>query len=86
MERTKENAVDRYCELIVNSWTWERLTPKEAAAWVELIENLKKQNRIKGTAKQRISQTADFYHAFLIGCGYDGFLWREPDPDNTPKF
>lgn len=82
MNYTKENAVERFCEIIVNSWTWARLTPREADAWLELIASV----NIKGNAKQRASQTSDLYRAFLAGCGYSGPNWREPDPEDIPSF
>jgi len=80
MEYTKENAKNRYCAMLKKSWTYAKLTPEEAAAWNNFINPLD----IKGTAKQRYEQIAQLYNAFLLGCGYSGFNWRGPDPENTP--
>lgn len=80
MTNNKETAKIEYCKLIRDSWTYNRLTPEEAAAWNNFINPLD----IKGTAKQRYEQIAQLYHAFLLGCGYKPIGWREPAADNTP--
>ena len=82
MNYTKENAVEKCLEVIIASWTYQRLTPSEAAAWDDLLIDVD----IGGTAKQRYTQTMNLYRAFLRGCGYDGPCWREPAENDTPKF
>lgn len=82
MDYMKENAAMRAREIIIQSWTFDRLTPSEAIHWMDFINAVE----LKGTAKQRYEQTMTLYRAFLAGCGYDGPDWRETDENNTPKF
>lgn len=39
---------------------------------------------LSGTAAQRWKQLHAIYNAFLIGIGYTGPKWREPDPEKIP--
>ena len=73
MQITKEKAVEKYLEIIVNSWTWERLTLEEADTFLSFVAS----QNIKGTTSQRWDQLNGLYLAFLYGCGYRGFSWRE---------
>ena len=82
MNITKENAVEKCFEIILNSWTWARLTPPEAGTWTTLIRTVE----IKGTAKQCYAHAMNLYRAFLAGCGYDAPYWREPADSDAPKF
>jgi hypothetical protein len=84
MNITKENAIEKCCEVIIMSWTYNRLTSKEAQTWDEFLEAV--WDTIKGPAKQRYDQTMNLYRAFLRGCGYDGPYWREPANNDTPTF
>jgi hypothetical protein len=83
MNMTKENAIEKCCEVIIMSWTYQRLTSQETQFWHEFLEAVR--DEINGTAKHRYDQTMNLYRAFLRGCGYDGPFWREP-ADNTPTF
>ena len=85
MTYTKENAIDKACETIVTSWTYDRLTQKEAMLWNDFIISASLKAEIQGTAKQRYRQIMNLYRAFLYGCGYDGPYWREAN-DDTPRF
>ncbi len=78
MNITKENAVEKYCEIIENSWTWDCLTHAEKMRWLDLVDRLD----IKGTAQQRFSQIRDIYNIFLISCDYTGYKWYDPDENN----
>lgn len=82
MKITKENAVEQGLEIIINSWTWERLTLDEMDKFLSFVAS----RNIKGTVAQRWDHIFNLFSAFLYGCGYDGPRWRDPDPDNTPKF
>lgn len=82
MDYTKENAVNNYFEKVIKrSWTWERLTDSEKAAFLKCHFN-----RIKGNAKQRIETLCLMYEAFLLALGYSPIKWREADPDSVPGF
>ena len=79
MNITKENAVEKYCEIIENSWTWDVLTHAEKMRWLDLVDRLD----IKGTAQQRFSQIRDIYNVFLISCDYtSGYKWYDLTENN----
>ena len=84
MSITKENAIEKCCEVIIMSWTYKRLTSNEAQAWDEFLAAV--WDTINGTAKQRYDQTMNLYRAFLRGCGYDGPYWREPAENDASIF
>ena len=80
MNITRENAVEKYCEIIENSWTWDCLTHAEKMRWLDLVARLD----IKGTAQQRFSQIRDIYNIYLISCDYtSGYKWYDPTENNT---
>lgn len=77
-----ENAVYNYFNtVIVNGWTWQRLTPEEQERFKTCVDF----SRIKGTARQRVEVLNMLYSAFLHGVGYTPIGWRESDPE-APKF
>lgn len=72
----QNNIVDEYIETVIkHSWTWNRLTVKERQAFLSLGVF----DKIKGNNNQRIEQLNSIYIAFLAGCGYDSFKWREDE-------
>lgn len=77
-----ENAVYNYFNtVILNSWTWQRLTDDEKERFKTCIDF----SRIKGTARQRVEWLNMVYAAFLQGVGYKPIGWRETDPE-APQF
>lgn len=78
MNITKENAVEKYCEIIENSWTWDALTPAEKWNWLYIVNGAE----IRGTAKQRFDHVRMLYNIYMISCGYSGFMWYDPNENN----
>ena len=73
--------LDDYCNMIFQSWTWERLTKEEKNKFLDFIYDFKK--GIKGTYKQRWDQLNLLYHSFLLGLGYKPIGWREEEEKPT---
>lgn len=81
------DAVDDYIyNIIVKSWTWERLTTEEKEKFLHSIYLIKQQNHIQGTKKQRQIQIMNFYNFFLDGLGYSWSGWRESKQNDIPNF
>jgi len=88
MEKTmnKETAHNDFGHMVMNSWTYNRMTEEEKDACLASILFAKNQGLLFGTYKQRWQQLDAIYHAFLLGLGYSGPNWREPEPDKVPTF
>lgn len=75
--RPKEAAIDDFREMIMKSWTYERMTEEETGKLFSVMEWAKSQGMITGTHKQRWMTLSAIYHSFLAGIGYSGPGWRE---------
>ena len=79
--KDKENAWKDYIDMIVKSWTYDRMTATERENCMEALRRA----HLKGGYYQRWEYLQDIYTAFLYGLGYTGCGWRETDPE-APKF
>ena len=81
MQETKDKytASNDFVKMIVDSWTYARLTNTERDSLIEAINRA----HLIGTWKQRWEQLNDIYFAFLSALGYDKdpVGWRETDPE-----
>lgn len=80
MNKPKEQAQADYITMIRNSWTFQRMTQKEQE---KAIKELHCPDMLQGSYKQRWYTLEAVYRAFLLGIGYDGAYWREPE-ENKP--
>ena len=76
MNKNKENTLQDFYNMILNSWTYNKLTKEESNKFDELMEHTRTQNALKGTYEQRWEILQAIYGAFLYGCGYNGPEWR----------
>lgn len=79
MNKNKENTLQDFYNMILNSWTYNKLTKEEIDKFDELMEHTRTQDALKGTYNQRWEILQAIYGAFLYGCGYNGPEWREKD-------
>lgn len=77
LERTKENAIILFNDMIKNSWTYEKMTQEEKQKWHKILEHVEITKDLKGNFNQRWSSLNLIYHAYLQGIGYTDFNWRE---------
>lgn len=70
-----EKLNSNFDNMIKNSWTYNRLTKEEKNRLLNALERSK--DVVKGTYKQRWEILQAIYSSFLVGCGYNGFNWRE---------
>jgi hypothetical protein len=86
MERTKQNATSIFMHDVYRSWTYGRMTKQEQERLETAVDFAENQGMIKGTFETRWKILQAVYNAFLVGIGYNGFTWREPNPDEVPAF
>ena len=80
MNKPKENAYSDWFDMIFKSWTWDRLTEKERAVFVDQMDSwCNHRGLLIGTYKQRWEILNELYHIYLTGIGYDSFDWRETE-------
>lgn len=73
----KENAINNFYEMIRHSWTYGKLTDEEKQQFDKTLKSVQMQEALKGTYQQRWKILQAIYMAFLNGCGYNDFNWRE---------
>lgn len=73
----KEKVIENFNNMIIQSWTYARLTSAEKDQWKRTLESAPLKAAVKGTYKQRWNILNAVYTAFLYGCGYTDFKWRE---------
>lgn len=76
MEKIKENALADFKKMMLQSWTYEKLTKEESDQLFKVFEDVRTREALKGTYDQRWDILNAIYHAFLLGVGYDSFNWR----------
>ena len=85
MEKRKEQAVHDYTQVILESWTYARLTEAERNTLSYVITEAERQGIIRGSYDTRWDILQTIYDAFLAGCGYPTghyTSWREePEED-----
>jgi len=72
MTKQKEIAREHFIDMIIHSWTYERLTPKERGDFWDVLPQ-----KINGTYSQRFAVCNAIYSAYLKGLGYRPIGWRE---------
>ena len=72
--KSKEAAFADATNTVKNSWTFQRLTPAEKAAFEKALNRHRRD--INGTYAQRHAAIMAMYSAFLYGVGYTGGNWR----------
>ena len=77
MNKNKENAQTDWTDMIVKSWTWEKLTREERNKFGDELNKETTKRIISGTYRQRWEILNALYSMFLEGCGYNGGNWRD---------
>ncbi len=75
-------AVGDYVKMTLDSWTYNRMTDAEKKTCIDVLKYAK----VAGTYEMRWEQMQQIYRAYLMGIGYTGPLWREPENSNRPLF
>jgi len=71
--------IDKFREMIRNSWTYAKFTVEEADRWNDVLESVSTQEAIKilSSEKNQWKVLQAIYSSYLDGLGYDGFNWRD---------
>ena len=75
------NAYYDFCEMVRNSWTYEKMSDYERSRCWEAIYFATSHGLVKGCYKVRFGILQAVYNAFLIGIGYSDFNWRDTEPE-----
>ena len=81
-EQKNENR-NEYIKIVVNSWTYEKLTQTEKINIIAILLNCKLYGRNK---KEVCEQLNTIYRSFLMALNYTPLNWRETDPEQKPIF
>ena len=73
----KENAIENFNNMIIKSWTYEKLTETQKKQWKNALDTTPIKKEIKGTYKQRWNILNGIYTAFLYGCGYPNSIFKD---------
>ena len=73
----KEKALEKFAEMIGQSWTYEKMTKEEKEKLRDLIYSDRVIETQKGTYKQRWCILQAIYYAYLMGLDYKPIGWRE---------
>ena len=73
----KEIARDLFVEMIMKSWTFEKMTENERQRIVDFFYSKRTEDCLKGTYKQRWEILQAIYNSFLMGLDYKPIGWRE---------
>ena len=77
LEKTKENAIILFNDMIKNSWTYGKMTQEEKEKWHEILGHVESTKDLQGGFYTRWKTLNLIYHAYLQGIGYTDFNWRE---------
>lgn len=80
--KDKNEALKDYKKMIVNSWTYERMTKEEKQRLFEMFDNVQTAEALKGSYSQRWEVLQALYNSFLLALGYC-WNWREKN-ENAP--
>lgn len=86
--KDKNNAVIDYLETVKNSWTYQKMTPKEQRQIRKALMFADCQDLVSGSYLQRQKQCIAIYTAFLYALDYDEYnaSWRETEETERPLF
>lgn len=69
--RNKEEAKTEFINMVINSWTYNKMTTEEKEKCLTIFDD-----DVKGNFNQRYHIYHMIYHSFLIGIGYTDWTWR----------
>ena len=71
--RNKEHALRDWLMMIIQSWTWKRMTVMEQSDCIYAVTCV----RLSGNYDKRWEVLNSRYHQYLKNIGYTGEGWRE---------
>lgn len=77
MNKDKNKVFDDYTAMIINSWTYDRMTKEEKTRIIDQLNCERTKKEVVGTYIQRWRVLNLMYSSFLEGLGYKPSGWRE---------
>ena len=72
------NIIEEYFNLCIkDSWTYAKLTKEEKDNLLNLLSKEHIRNSVKGCRQVKREILHSIYEAFLVGCGYNSWNWRD---------
>lgn len=75
--KNKENVLKDFKSMIINSWTYKRMTADEQIRLFEELDSARLKNALKGNYIARWNILQAIYGVYLAGLGYNNFNWRD---------
>ena len=76
VEINKEQALENFVEMIKNSWTYARLTDSETKRLLEMLNDIRIKQALKGTYNHRWEILQAIYCSYLSALDYKPIGWR----------
>ena len=78
LEERKNVARDYNENVLLKSWTYQKLTEEERKSWNNIFEWINNNGPLKNVREKEAVNylLMTSYHSFLIGLGYKDFKWR----------
>ena len=77
MEKDKDSVIIDFNNMILKSWTYEKMNREEKENWNKVLTNVRIEKCLRGSYYARWNILQAIYHAYLIGLGHTDFNWRE---------
>ena len=70
-------ALENFIEMIVESWTYDRLTEEERKKLGRVLYSIQTKRSLKGTYEHRWEILQAIYSSFIMALDYKPIGWRE---------
>lgn len=74
----KNDVLKNFKKMIVNSWTYKKMTAEEQIRLFETFDNIQTEKALKGTYSHRWEILQAIYSGYLMALGYS-WNWREDE-------
>jgi hypothetical protein len=81
--KEKENVLKDYKKMIVNSWTYKKMTAEEQIQLFKMFDSIQTREALKGSYNQRWEILQALYNSFLLALNYE-WNWREENAEKLP--
>ena len=77
MKKNKNDALYEFKKMIIESWTYKKMTADEQITLFKIFDDTRTQDALKGNFYQRWEILQAIYGTFLAAIGYTSFNWRD---------
>lgn len=80
--KEKENVLKDYKNMIINSWTYKKMTEEEQIQLFKMFDSVQTREALKRSYHQRWEILQALYNSFLLALNYT-WNWRDEDENKT---